>query len=558
MRGALDWQLGRFNRVKVGAEYFDIDLASNSLRAFSTRISLPEAANPKKIGAFLMDRLDIGDLVLEAGIRLDYLDPDAEYPIIPGFVNNVPDSLKKGFVRFDGNTGTYVPLHDVECNINTPSNPTTVCKSNFIPGQTKTEWSPRLGASFPVTPTSTFRLSYGRFVQTPAFFTTGSFAEGESGVAAGNIGLLQSANLDLTNANSNETFGRDLDMPSTRTFEFGYRKLIGDDLVIDISAFNKKQSGAIASRSVQYEDPNRAGAFTFLNSVTNQDFTESNGLELKLDKTVGNMLNSSLSYSYLDARGSGSDPFFFENFILRATTNLTLLTGQPASPPEVLLRLEQSRKHNISWTNGLSFPTDFKEGTVAGAIFKNFSVFSVLRLRSGLPFTKLENQGNGPVGPPSQGGNPESVISGAETDWFIGFDLRLTKGFQVGNRFNVQAFMDWRNPFNFQTSTTVFLETGTSANALFKEQFLSSTLRDNDLDGDNLIDDFSIAAESPDNQFNVFMLLRAEQLFGDGDGVFTVEEQEKAFSQSFEHAFGEEARFETSDQLMRLGLRIAF
>lgn len=560
LRGSLDWQIGRFNRVKLGAEYFDIELAAMNLPLFTNGVPLPEAAQPKKVGAFLQNRLDIGDLVLEAGVRLDYLDPDTEYPITPGFVFNVPDSLKAGFVRFDGNTGTFVPAFDQPCNAGAPTNPLGVCKSNFIEGETKTEFSPRIGASFPVTPTSTFRLSYGRFIQTPAFFTTQSFAVGDTGVGAGNLGLLQDVNFDLQNGNTNSTFGRDVDMPSTRIFEFGYRQLIGDDLVIDIAAFNKKQRGALASRKLPFEDPNRPGFSTFLNVVTNQDFTESNGFEIKIDKAVGNIMSSNLAYSFLDARGTGSDPFFFENLILRATTNLALLTGQPALPPEVLLTLEQSRRHNISWTGSLSLPTDFEEGTVAGAIFRDFSVFTILRLRSGLPFTKLENQGNGEVGPPTRTtfGGPQSSISGAETDWTLSFDVRVTKGFQIGSGLNVQAFLDWRNPFDLENSTTVFLETATSSNTFFREQSLSSTLRDFDLDGDNDIDDFDIVNESPDNQFNVFMLLRAEQRFGNGDGIFTVEEQDAAFSQVFENNFGVNSRFETSDQLMRLGFRIAF
>jgi hypothetical protein len=54
------------------------------------------------------------------------------------------------------------------------------------------------------------------------------------------------------------------------------------------------------------------------------------------------------------------------------------------------------------------------------------------------------------------------------------------------------------------------------------------------------------------------MLLRAEQRFGNGDGVFTVEEQEAAFGQIYENFYGADARFRTSDQLMRIGVRLVF
>jgi len=429
--------------------------------------------------------------------------------------------------------------------------------SNFVAAETKSEFSPRIGASFPVTPTSTFRLSYGRFVQTPAFFTTGSFAAGETGVAAGNLGLLQDVNFDLQNGNTNSTFARDVDMPSTRTFEFGYRQLIGEDLVVDLSAFNKKQRGALASRNLPFTDPN-AGNILFLNVLTNADFTESNGFEVKVDKTIGNFVTSNLSYSFLDARGTGSDPFFFENFVLRATTNLSALTGEPPDPPEVLLRLEQGRKHSLSWTGSLAFPADFQEGSVAGAVLQDLGVFAIMRLRSGLPYTKLLNDGNGPIGPPSAGGVPGSSISGAETPWSFGVDLRFTKGFSLGEGLNMQAFLDWRNPFDIENNNQVFLETGNVVNALHRQQSLDTSLRDTQLDGSNDVDDFDIAAESTDNDFNVYMLLRAEQRWGDGDGIFTVEEQETAFGQVYENNFGVNSRFRTSDQLMRLGLRLSF
>jgi hypothetical protein len=522
IRATLDWQLGRFNRLKLGGEYIDIDMLANNIPLY-TGIPLPETGTPKRIGAFLQDRLDIGDLVLEGGVRWDYLDPGADYSRVPGYVFNVPDSLKQGFTRYDSETGGYVPLN--ACGPDS-FDPTAPCKSNFIEGSTKSEFSPRLGASFPVTPTSTFRLSYGRFVQTPAFFTAGGFASGEAGTAAQTVGFLQNTNFDLVNANTNQIWGRDIDMPSTRTFEFGYRQLIGQSLVIDVSAFNKKQRSALAARKLPFEDPNREGATTFLNVITNKDWTESNGFEAKLDKAFGNLSVNSLSYSFIDARGTGSDPFTYTQLILRGVSNLSLLTGAPENPPEVLLPLEQSRKHNISLTSSLQFPVDYMQGSVAGSILSDFGVFAILRLRSGLPFTKLVNTGNGQVGPPSVAGlegRPQSSISNTQTNWTTSIDLRFTKGFQLGKGWNLQAFLDWRNPFNIANNNTVFLETAGIVNQQHKDAQLLTALSDTRLDGDALIRDFDIAVESPETDFNKYSLMRAEERWGDGDGVFTVE-----------------------------------
>ena len=556
LRGALDWQIGRFNRVKIGGEWTDVDLRVNNITLYEA-FPLPEKAQPTRAGAFIQDRLDIGDLVLEGGVRWDYLDPDVQYPRTPAYVFSVPDSLKKDFVIYNADAGGYVPLN--ACGPDS-DNPNGACLNNFIDAETKSEFSPRLGASFPVTPTSTFRLSYGRFVQTPAFYTSQSFASGDAGVGNQNVGFMQDVNLDRAVNNTNATYGRDVDMPSTRTFEFGYRQLIGSGTVIDLSAFNKKARNQLASRKLPFEDP-IDGRTIYYNVVTNRDFSETNGFEIKLDQAISNLFTGNLSYTFLDAKGTGSDPFAYENLILRATTNLETLTGVPTLPPEALLTLEQSRKHNIALTTSLQFPRDWQEGTISGAIFRDLGLFTVLSVRSGLPYTKLVNSGNGEVGPPSGtfAGVPETSIAGNTTPWVWAFDLRLTKGFQLGQSFEIQAFLDWRNPLNLKTSTQVFLETAATVNEQFRDEYLSSTLRDDRLDGSNDVKGFDILAESGENNdFNRYMLLRAEDRWGNGDGFFSLEEQNRSFGQLYEDVYGQDVAFETSDQQFRLGLRLAF
>jgi hypothetical protein len=511
VRGALDWQLGRFNRLRAGAEYVSIALDAFSLPLVTGGVPVPETADPRRIGVFLQDRLDFGPLVLDAGLRLDRLDTDAAYPIVPGFVFNVPDSLKAGFVRYAGPEQGYVPLFDTPCGGVTPSNPNGTCLSNFVEAETKSEFSPRLGAAYSLSPRSTFRLSYGRFVQTPAFFD----------------GELRNANLDLQNGGTGSVFGRDVELPSTRMLEVGYRLLLGDDLLFDVSVFDKRRSDALTSQRLGFEDPTTGGTI-LLDVLANADPTSSNGFDVAVDKAVGNMIDTRLSYSFVDA-DSDSD----------------------VSPPG-------HRRHSINWTGSLSFPADFKQGSVVGSVLRDLGLFTILRVRSGLPFTQIVNQGEGQVGPAGAGGLPAGMIGDASTPWTTAFDLRLTKGFQVGRGLHLLAFVDWRNPFDIENSSLVFLETGDETNELFREQTLAPLMSDTRLDGEPDIDDFDIRAESPENPFNQFMLLRAEQRFGNGDGIFTVAEQEAAFGQMYENDFGANSRFKTSDQLMRLGVRIGF
>jgi len=89
-------------------------------------------------------------------------------------------------------------------------------------------------------------------------------------------------------------------------------------------------------RLLPFEDPNNPGFFNDLSVLTNDDFTESMGLEVKLDKAVGNLFLGNLSYSYLDARGTGSDPWTYWRLIANQQTNLSFLTGEPARVDAVL------------------------------------------------------------------------------------------------------------------------------------------------------------------------------------------------------------------------------
>jgi hypothetical protein len=239
------------------------------------------------------------------------------------------------------------------------------------------------------------------------------------------------------------------------------------------------------------------------------------------------------------------------------SSNLAFQTGKPVDPPEVLLPLESARRHNLAFTGSLQFPRDYMRGTTAGAILGDFGVYAILAARSGQRFTKLEQIGRTTLAPPTSGSLAESSFGGLEMPWQIQFDLRLSKGIALGNGLDLQFFVDWRNPFDIATTEYVFAETGDIEHQLAREIWVGEALTDPRLDGDPEIRDFDIALESPENPFNRYMLMRAEQRFGNGDGVYTVEEQTVAFSQDWEILFGDQA-LAPSNQSLRLGVRLAF
>src|SRR5690606_32617413 len=465
-------------------------------------------------------------------------------------VFNVPDSLRADFVRI--RQGTEPILDRVESNadcggdLTAPerrrADGTLVCKNNFIKAPSRTTLSPRLAVSFPVTATSTFRLSYGQNTQPPPLTPAG--------------GVFDDVYTDLQggNANTNTTYGRDVEIPRTILFEAGYRQVFGGNTVVDISAYSKTTRNAITYRKVAFEDPNE-GNLIYINSLTNSDYSLARGFDLRFDRRFSEIADLTLNYSFVDARGTGSDPTTYTGLILRRNTNLSILTGNPVEPPELLLTLDQSRAHNVAGTFSLLFPADYMEGGVGNALFGDLGVFATLRVASGLPYTRLQNNGNGQTGPPTAAGLsgvPAEDLNASRTPMEKRFDLRLTKGFSVGTN-QLRVFADWRNPLGLANTNSVFLETGTITNAVHRSQSIDALLRDATLDGDTNIDDFNIELESSDLDINKYMLKQAEARFGNGDGMFTVEEQQAAFG-SYYDLFNGSWQFREKNRLLRLGL----
>ncbi len=552
--GTADWQMNRYNRLWFGGDVTLAETMFNNVPLFSGTQSMG-IFEPTRGGLFLQDRLDIGDVVLEAGLRWEYFDPDGVFPTIPGYVFNVPDSMKADFLRVRPGEGALLDRLEPNADCGGAATEsrrrrtdgTVVCKGNFVPAEARSTLSPRLAVSFPVTATSTFRFSYGQNTQVPPLTVAG--------------GLFSSNYNDLQGglANTNTLFGRDVEIPRTVLFEAGYRQVFGGRTVVDVSAYSKTTRNALTYRKLQFAIPT-SGASTFLNVLTNSDYSLSRGVDVRVDRRFSEISDLSINYSYVDARGTGSEPTTYTGLILRRNTNLSLITGNPVDPPELLLPLNQSRKHNVAGTLSLLWPADYREGTLAGSVLGDLGVFATFRFASGLPFTRLKNDGAGQTGPPTAaglGGIPAEDFNASTTPAEKRLDLRITRGFRITANQRVRLFADWRNPFNIANTDRLWLETGGVRNDVHREQAIDALLRDATLDGDATIRTFNIARESTDNAVNKYMLMQAEARFGNGDGVFTVEEQRAAFGSWYE-LFNGPQWFKRSDQYLRLGFEFVF
>ncbi|MGH7613953.1 MAG: hypothetical protein ACREMW_07945, partial [Gemmatimonadales bacterium] len=527
-----DWQVNRFHRLNFGGELKQSNIrywASNFLRQTFMDVF---TAKPVTYAAWAADRLDLGDVVIELGIRYDYMDTKALFSNTPGRIFTNPAWQSAAATNDAAYAASLAAV--------------------FTPAEAHSTLSPRLRVSFPITERTDFRMSYAHQVQTPDFLT-----------------LLSGSNNDLAFTNTNDAFGRDVGFGKTIQFEFGVRHAFGPDLVLDVSAYNKDKVSDLAYRILPYADPAVPGDVVNVNVLTTADFGYARGIDLKLDKRVGNWLAFSGGYTFQVARGTGSDPFSY----LRTTSRqISQVTGDRQAPPEQPLPTDDNRAHNFVGTASLTVPTDWRRGTTLGAVLQNVGLFATFRAVSGLPYTRVRNTGSGARAPRTNFGLVSASVEPVNSStlpWTKNVDLVINKGVRLG-RADITLFADLRNALNFKNVTQLFAETDDVVNARDRETSLSPEFADlrNEAFGQSpayVLSNGSIDLRPPCSTWtasdagpvNCVLLRRTEARFGDGDGLYTLAEQATALN-AFYDLFNGVQTFYGAPRHIRVGFELNF
>ncbi len=272
--------------MQIGGEYVQYDMTSYSQGINSQAFSDYWAEKPIRYAAFIQDRLDIGDVVLQVGLRYDRFDTRA--------------SRWSGFPRISTN-----PALDTLPAGTDPA-------SLYVPDQAWDYLSPRVQVSFPVTERTNFRLSYAQSVQSPDFAL-----------------VLSGINTDFSVTNSNSVYGQNVDYGKSIIFEFGVQHAFSDDMVLDISAYNRDNLANAAGRLVSSIDP-LTGNAQDLRLITNADFGNTKGIDLRLNRRFGQLFNGTLGYSYTSAEQHRLGPVHLHQ--LRVARRERRERWQPAAP----------------------------------------------------------------------------------------------------------------------------------------------------------------------------------------------------------------------------------
>jgi outer membrane receptor protein involved in Fe transport len=240
---SLTSQVNKFNQLRFGAEYRKYDIFWDEKQFFN---SLPygEKYNywPVYATAYVQDKMELKDFIINAGVRWDFLNTEVYY---------WPDVFNK----------TTQPQ---------------------VKSSPKYQISPRLGVSHPISDRTVIRFNYGYFFQVPNYIYMYTNQQGDI-----NTGLPLVGNPDLK-------------AEQTIAYELGLNHLISQDVRLDVTLYYKDVSNLVSTREIGVIGTNPVTQFV------NEDYGSVKGLDVTLEKIERGNLSGSLVYSYMIANGNSS------------------------------------------------------------------------------------------------------------------------------------------------------------------------------------------------------------------------------------------------------------
>ena len=491
-RWGLDWRPNATHRVTLGADGERTNLSAYQSSLISQAFLDAFVAQPTRFGVSASDQLALGAAVLDIGVRYDRVAPGGEFPKTPGRIYANPAWLPGG----DTSDAVY--------------------RSNVAAVFTKTAsqgvLSPRVRLAYALSASTSARLGYGRSLVPPGWAT-----------------YFQNSNVDFDFTTPNRLFGRDMKFATASQVDVGVRSALGPDLALDISLY-RKGLPLYDARIQQFADPLNPGDTLSLFVVGPSREAYGIGLDARLDWRAGEWLTGSTAYS-----------------LLRAHIDDTVRDGTT---------------HALAAAVALRVPTDWGGGTFVGTLTRDLSMDLTLRATSGLPYTRLINTGSGATAPGGGGiGFAIEPINSSRLPWIKRLDMRLTKSVRAGGR-DWTVYADLRNALNFRNTVALFAETGGVVNGEHRIVTLTSEYA-------NLANEASSSgALEPDgttinlsgcggwtNPVNCVALTRVERRFGDGNGLYTLAEQQRALNAYYGAFFGP-SRFYGSGRTLRIGVEL--
>lgn len=283
---------------------------------------------PYEASFYIQDKMEYKDIIVNAGIRFDYFEPDG---IVPTDLEDPHNDV----LEVKDSLGNVIDSLD-------PTDPSKPWHYKYRRARPKYQINPRLGISYPITDRGVIHFSYGHFLQIPPFeylYTNPEFELHGSGL-----------NTVIGNA--------DLEPQRTVMYEIGLQQQISDDIGIDVTTFYKDIRNLLGS---EIQETYQRG--TKYARYVNRDYGNVRGVTFSLDKRRRGLLSAAIDYTYQVAEGNASDPLavFWDSKGKRESEKRTV-------------PLDWDQTHTLNFTITLSEP-------------EKFGISLIGRFGSGLPYT---------------------------------------------------------------------------------------------------------------------------------------------------------------------------
>ena len=262
----------------------------------NTALNNAYTQRPYSFAAYLQDKMEIDEIVLNAGIRFDYWNPNAYVPADLEAITDPDDGI-----RLD---------------------------TEGVPAETSAQLSPRLGLAFPISDSGVLHVSYGHFFQVPRFSYI--FDNSEFEVELGDLETI------MGNAN--------LKPERTVAYEIGLQQGVTEDWKIELTVYYKDIRNLLGQEIITTRDTKVYARYV------NRDYGNTKGVTLSLIRQFRDHFGFTVDYTYQVARGNASDPnsVFFNN-----------QTQPPIEPEKQVLPLDWDQPHSLNGTVILGDPSDW-------------------------------------------------------------------------------------------------------------------------------------------------------------------------------------------------------
>ena len=245
---------------------------------------------PREFSAYIQDKIELVDMIVNIGIRLDYFDPNSNVPVDPRDPNiynpfKAEYKYKDYIAPPDSIKGPAVDEYNEQFTEFSAEERRAFMQKK---ADTNVQVSPRLGIAYPITDRGIIHFSYGHFFQIPEFQWIYSNPDFKLYTGGGNT-IIGNANLKPQR---------------TVQYEIGLQQQLMDQLGMDITLFYKDIRDWVGtSPLVDTDKPSVAYSV-----YENKDYANVYGLTMNIDKRFADYYSAGFSYSFQVAEGTYSNP----------------------------------------------------------------------------------------------------------------------------------------------------------------------------------------------------------------------------------------------------------